>query len=100
MGASVSNPKQSIGQARYLEPAACRPYPTRWWFSDTAESVEAYLICTNCRVRAACLTFALDHPDLVGIWAATTTHERAQLRRARRHSSMEGASDRDDIAES
>jgi len=83
----MTTPRHSIGQARYLEAAACRPYTTQWWFSDGAESVEAYLICMRCPVRIACLTFASDHRDLVGIWGGTTPHERTELRRSDDHPS-------------
>jgi len=48
--------------------------------------VEAFLICQECPVAEECLTFALDHPALVGIWAATSTVDRARLRRKRRRS--------------
>ena len=98
-GQDVSHSRPSVGQARYLEQAACRPHPTRWWFSDSAESVEAYVICTNCAVRDQCLSFVLDHPDLVGIWAATTTEERVRLRRTRRHPSQGAQFRRDDAAD-
>ena len=94
----MSGSGQSVGRVRYLEAAACRPHPTRWWFSDEAESVEAYLLCTTCPVRAACLSFALDHPDLVGIWAATTTEERERMRCMRQHPSRRAPVDRDEIA--
>jgi len=86
-------PRSSIGQARYTEHAACRPHPTRWWFTDQPESVDAYLICVSCPVRGECLAFALDHPDLVGIWAATTTEERARLRTRSHHPSTRVPSD-------
>jgi WhiB family redox-sensing transcriptional regulator len=92
----MATPRHSVGQARYVEDAACRPYPTRWWFSEEVESVEAFLICTTCPVRAACLAFALDHTDLVGIWAATTTRQRRRLRRARHHPSLEPPTSDDD----
>jgi WhiB family transcriptional regulator, redox-sensing transcriptional regulator len=84
----MNRPRPSTGQARYTDQAACRPYPTRWWFTDEPDSVEAFLVCTGCPVRAACLGFALDHPDLDGIWAATTPEDRARLRRRRNHPSL------------
>jgi len=68
-------------QPRRQDEAACHSYPTWWWFSTgRAETVEAFLVCTSCTVRTACLQFALDHLDLIGIWAATTHPERLQLR--------------------
>jgi WhiB family redox-sensing transcriptional regulator len=75
-----------------MDHAACRPHPTRWWFADNAESIEAYLICVTCPVRVTCLAFALDHPDLLGIWGATTPRERARLR----HPSLGAQSDNHD----
>jgi hypothetical protein len=64
----------------FLEHAPCRLRPSRW-VVDGVEEVEAYLICLDCRVRADCRAYALNSPDLSGIWAATTKQEREHLRR-------------------
>jgi WhiB family transcriptional regulator, redox-sensing transcriptional regulator len=80
----------ALRQLRWQQQAACRPYPTWWWFTaDCPEAVEAFVVCTNCRVREDCLNFAVDHPELVGIWAATTERDRAELRRVRREVSAD-----------
>ena len=55
--------------------------------TDEPEAVEAFLICRQCAVAEPCLTFALDRPALVGIWAATTSEERARMRRLRQRRS-------------
>lgn len=61
----------------------CRKYPTRMWFGgDHRETARAKAICAACVVQSECLEFAIGRPDLLGIWAATTPHERAALRRA------------------
>ena len=76
-----------VEQPRWEAEAACRSHPTAWWFQpDEPESVEAFLICQECPVAEECLTFALDHPALVGIWAATSSVDRVRLRRKRRRS--------------
>jgi excisionase family DNA binding protein len=63
----------------------CRKYPTSWWFAGGhSETAQAKAICADCVVRAPCLEFALSRPDLLGIWAATTSTERTVLRRERR----------------
>jgi WhiB family redox-sensing transcriptional regulator len=80
---SMRDPSGMSGYPRGFEGAACRAYPTRWWFADGPEDVEATLICMGCRVRRTCLEYALEHPELVGIWAATTPEDRAAIRRAR-----------------
>ncbi len=61
----------------------CRKYPTRMWFGgDHRETVRAKAICAACVVQTQCLEFAFDRADLLGIWAGTTPHERAEMRRA------------------
>ena len=82
------------GQPRSFEDAACRTFPTEWWFVDGPDDVEATLICMRCRVRRTCLEYALDHPDLVGIWAATNEAQRAEIRTAR-HPSLGTRADRE-----
>jgi WhiB family redox-sensing transcriptional regulator len=77
------SPDDGGGLPRGFEDAACRPYPTPWWFADGPDDVEATLICMRCPVRRACLDYALEHPELVGIWAATTAQERVEIRAAR-----------------
>jgi hypothetical protein len=80
---SATQPPDRGGQPRGFEGAACRDYPTDWWFADGPDDVEATLICLHCPVRRACLDHALGHPELVGIWAATTAHDRVEIRSAR-----------------
>ena len=89
---STRGPDAGQGQPRDFDDAACRGFPTYWWFADGPEDVEATLICTHCRVRRACLDYALGHPDLVGIWAATTAADRAEIRSAG-HPSLRGRVD-------
>ncbi|MFE5372804.1 WhiB family transcriptional regulator [Streptomyces mirabilis] len=68
---------------------ACQIRPE--WFSheqtstraaekDIAKAKDA---CSGCPIVKDCLKWALAHPDLtqVGVWAATTTRQRGQLRR-------------------
>ncbi len=76
----VVGPASSSRYPRFLENAACGLNPA-WWAVDGVEEVEAYLICVSCGVRADCRAYALNHPDLSGIWAATTKQERADMRR-------------------
>jgi WhiB family redox-sensing transcriptional regulator len=80
---AARSPDGASGLPRGFEDAACRPYPTPWWFADGPDDVEATLICMSCRVRRACLEYALEHPELVGIWAATTPQDRVEIRSAR-----------------
>jgi excisionase family DNA binding protein len=63
--------------------SVCRKHPTRWWFAGShRETVLAKGICGGCAVREPCLEFAMSRPELLGVWAATTPVERANMRRA------------------
>ena len=42
----------------------------------------AAAVCEGCPSRGPCLDYALADPDLLGVWAGTTEHDRARLRRA------------------
>lgn len=64
--------------------AACRDFPTDWWFHDHHKSDEtknAVAICNACPVRLTCLEWALQWPvhDLHGIWGGTSQRERIRI---------------------
>lgn len=42
---------------------------------------EAKKLCGLCDLQAACLQYALDNPELEGIWGGTTPMDRNRLRR-------------------
>jgi WhiB family redox-sensing transcriptional regulator len=64
--------------------AICRPMFSFRLSSATKDAAKA--VCEPCPVRAECLEFAVDHPDVKGIWAATDERERMALRKLRRAS--------------
>jgi hypothetical protein len=37
-------------------------------------------VCSECSVAATCLSYALDNPDMQGIWGGTTEGERRKMR--------------------
>lgn len=62
--------------------AACRGFPTEWWFPARGDSAgTAKFICSQCRLREACLDYALSVDWLVGIWGGVTEGRRRILRR-------------------
>ena len=63
--------------------AACLEHPTLDWFAERSPRMEAECtaVCRRCLVLRECRSYALADPTLVGIWGATTTAERQQLRR-------------------
>lgn len=44
---------------------------------------EAKEVCAGCSVREECLEYALDYPEIFGIWGGCSPVERKRLRRAR-----------------
>jgi len=65
--------------------SVCRQHPTQLWFAASPRDIAtAKALCGDCAVQSPCLEFALSRPELLGIWAATTPSERANLRRAAR----------------
>jgi WhiB family redox-sensing transcriptional regulator len=41
----------------------------------------AKAVCAACPVRAACLSYALEHSERFGVWGGTSERERRSLRR-------------------
>jgi WhiB family redox-sensing transcriptional regulator len=61
--------------------SACRGLDIRGFFPEgTAISLETRRTCAGCAVSAECLSFALAHPSLRGVWAGTSERERARAR--------------------
>lgn len=61
----------------WMEQAACRGYPTSWWFPGAGEDVErGKAICETCPVKTECLDYAVEHRIRVGIWGGTTATRR------------------------
>ena len=62
--------------------AACRGLGPKEWFTGAPEYVErARAVCRGCAVSRPCAEYALENPDLDGVWAGLTKVERRQLRR-------------------
>jgi WhiB family redox-sensing transcriptional regulator len=45
---------------------------------------QAKKVCADCPYRLACLKYALEHPDVQGIWGGTTEKDRAGIRKGTR----------------
>lgn len=72
-----------IDRPAWMDRAACRGENVATFFTQRGGRTDlARAICATCPVHAVCLRYALDDPDLDGIWAATTTRERRAIRRA------------------
>ena len=63
--------------------ARCTQTDPELWFPEKGkhEGGAAKSICAECEVRAQCLAYALEHPELDGIWGGLTERERREPRR-------------------
>jgi Transcription factor WhiB len=62
--------------------------PELFFPEDSAQSrrnmVTIKTLCEPCQFKAPCLTYAVKHPELLGIWAATTEKDRRFIRYRKR----------------
>lgn len=63
----------------WVKRAACSIDRGDLWFPIGTASTEALATCASCPVRVECLTYALEHPDIFGIWGGTTRLERRRI---------------------
>ncbi len=79
-GESVASVRWISADWRQL--AICRGMDVNIFF-DTSDAMndEAKEICRPCPVRLACLDDAMRHPELRGVWGATSEQDRTSLRR-------------------
>jgi WhiB family redox-sensing transcriptional regulator len=72
-----------LGRPAWYADAACREHPELSWVDPGGSGgrvMAAKAVCAACPVRPECLATAVADPTLIGIWGATTTHERRALR--------------------
>ena len=61
---------------------AAHPELTPHFFPESGEDTShAVAICRPCPVRGECLAYALEYPQLQGIWGGTSHRERHRLGR-------------------
>ncbi|MDB0005810.1 WhiB family transcriptional regulator [Ilumatobacteraceae bacterium] len=68
------------GACRGLDPEIFHPE------DDEDEGLTAKEICSSCVVQVACLDYALDRREKVGVWGGATERERRRILRHRRRS--------------
>jgi WhiB family redox-sensing transcriptional regulator len=65
----------------WVERAACRGSGFAPYFPRAGVSADpAKAVCGQCPVRGECLDFALQHPQLQGVWGGTSDADRRELR--------------------
>lgn len=74
-----------IRRPAWMARAACRGAGSDDYFpalGGTAAAGKA--VCADCVMRPDCLAYAMEDPEIAGVWGGTTARERATLRRAGR----------------
>lgn len=75
--------------------AACRGHDPELWFPNEAGGADgsgarataAKAICGRCPLAGACARYAIEIPDLVGVWGGLSSAERRRIRDRRSPSS-------------
>ncbi|MET9762067.1 WhiB family transcriptional regulator [Streptomyces sp. NPDC006372] len=62
------------------EPVQCREDPDAW-FAEGLRQSDAEALCDGCSFLDVCEAFALERPELFGVWGGTTRRERDRRRR-------------------
>lgn len=66
----------SLRQPDWMTRALCVEFSPDLFFPKSGPAHEAKRVCSECSVRNECLNFALDQPDLLGVWGGTTATDR------------------------
>jgi len=77
----------SVHELEWRMLGACRGLdPTIFYPDDDDEADIAKQVCAQCGVRSACLDYALQRREKVGVWGGHTERERRRIIRQRRRS--------------
>lgn len=76
-------PMSLLASRSWLARAECSRYDTELFFSvDELDRQSAIQLCKRCEVQSNCLAYAISHPEVLGVWGATSPEERERMRRA------------------
>lgn len=74
-----------VERPAWMADAACREHPELNYFPERGEALEpAKAVCRSCLVAEECLSYALEHDELHGIWGGMAPGARRELRKAQR----------------
>lgn len=83
----MSSPLEVVEIERWMKDAGCKGNTKADFFPEsgyTKESQLAYEICSRCNVKTECLNYAVDRPELLGIWGGTSHRQRRHIRMGRK----------------
>ncbi len=80
----MSTSLELLAIQRWMKDAACKGNTEGDWFPDhpgrTPAIKLAIDICNQCAVKQECFDYAMQYPDLHGIWGGVTARKRSSLR--------------------
>ena len=68
----------------FFDEPLCKYVDPEMWFNESNLSKATKLaieICGTCKHEVACAAYAIVNPNITGVWGATTTTERKQIRK-------------------
>ena len=70
----------------FAEYALCSQVDPELFFPEHGHNNRpALAICQKCPVKAECLSYAVQRPELLGVWGGATVQQRIQMRHANPH---------------
>jgi WhiB family transcriptional regulator, redox-sensing transcriptional regulator len=80
----ISRPDRAAAAQGWAEQALCAQADPEAWFPERATPAPvAKAICARCPVLEPCRVYALDRPELRGVWGGMSERERRSARRGR-----------------
>lgn len=83
----MGTPIEMLKIQRWMKDASCVGNREANWFPEggiTREVNLAIKICKSCLVKQECLNYAIERPELLGIWGGVSAKKRESIRRENR----------------
>lgn len=82
-GSRVTDFMATLDNARWMQHARCTEVDPELFFpvsGAAAAGTRAKAVCRTCPVIAQCAQYAIERPELEGIWGGTTANDRRDIR--------------------
>jgi WhiB family redox-sensing transcriptional regulator len=82
----MASPLEMFEILQWMKDAGCKGNTKADFFpihGQTEQSKLAYSICSRCNVKTECLNYAVERPEIMGIWGGTSHRQRRKIRMQR-----------------
>lgn len=65
----------------FMQDGACKSLPPDFMYPENGKGVrEAQVVCEKCRVKGPCLEYAVNTPEIFGVWGGESERARRRIR--------------------